>query len=126
MGKKHTEETKRKISQALLGNKNDGRGELSRKWKGGKRVDKRGYVLVRVENNPTLSENHNCNSTGYIPEHRLVMENYLGRKLDKYEFVHHRNGIKNDNRIENLEIVFKKHHYGMVRCPYCLKDFLIE
>ena len=62
-------------------------------------------------------------------EHRLIMEKYLGRKLEHNELVHHKNGIKTDNRIENLELTsIKQHLIGhlskrkIVKCSYCYKD----
>lgn len=66
-------------------------------WKGGKIIHNK-YIYIWVPDHP------NCDSRGYVREHRLVMEKYIGRKLESSEVVHHKNGIKNDNRIENLEL----------------------
>ena len=65
---------------------------------GGKTVDKNGYVLRRAAGHPF------ANSNGYVREHRLVMEQKLGRYLEPEEVVHHRNGIKADNDPQNLEL----------------------
>ena len=48
-----------------------------------------------------------------IDEHRMLMEAYLGRKLSRYEVVHHINGVKNDNRIDNLLMMSLSEHSRM-------------
>jgi hypothetical protein len=75
-----------------------GQGPLNPRWKGGREIDRDGYVrLWRTKEHPR------------VLEHRLVMEQHLGRSLRKGETVHHINGDKQDNRIENLQLRFGTH-----------------
>lgn len=77
-------------------------------WHGGKTIDKTGYVLIMEKTHP------HSNPNGYIREHRIIMEKYLGRLLGEYEVVHHINGVKDDNRIENLEL-YDNHSKHLIR-----------
>ncbi len=65
--------------------------EEGKTWK-----DPKGYVLVAIKTKD--------GKYGQVRQHRQVMEQYLGRELASFETVHHKNGIRDDNRIENLEL----------------------
>ncbi len=69
-----------------------------------------GYALVRLPHGDPFIEMVDCN--GYVREHRLVMAEHLGRPLTIDEVVHHKNGEKKDNRLENLELWTRAHPDG--------------
>lgn len=89
------------------------------KW----RVNTAGYVSKSIKTN---------GKTLNLLEHRCVMEEYLGRELLPNENVHHKNGIKNDNRIENLELWVKSQPAGqriedvIEHAVYILKKYAPE
>ena len=133
LGKKRSEETRKRISKAKIGQSliNDGSfkeghipwnknlkgihlspetefksGNRPHNWKGGRTIHK-GYINIYKPNHPRTS------STGYVSEHRLVMEQHLGRYLERHELVHHKDGNKQNNNILNLcSTTREKHRMG--------------
>jgi hypothetical protein len=70
-----------------------------------------GYVMVYCPGHPR------ANNRGYASEHRLLMELHLRRSLSKDEHVHHRNGKRWDNRLENLEVLQRSDHAKLGYIP---------
>jgi hypothetical protein len=106
-------------------------------WKGGIITDGRGYVFLLIP-----KEKRAGKERIYISEHRKIMSEYLKRPLLPNEVVHHINGIKNDNRIENLIVITRANHIkehtkngkhpnwrggkASIKCRYCGKIFLSQ
>ena len=76
-------------------------------WKYNRLKKRLGYVFV--------VSSYKTNS-GYMQEHRYVMEQHIGRKLKPSERIHHINGIKHDNRIDNLILLPNQSEHQKLHC----------
>lgn len=84
-------------------------------WKGGKSIDKDGYLLVYMPKHPRARTN------GYVLEHILVVEKACRRYLKDDEEIHHINGIRDDNRVINLVLCKDRaHHFYLHRSQRAL------
>ena len=95
-------------------------GEDNPRWSGGRVKTQQGYIIVKNRKHP------HSNGDGYVYEHRLLMEKHLGRYLTKDEIVHHTNDIKDDNRIENLELWNASEHSRYHTLKYFKNKTLVE
>ncbi|MEK9207765.1 MAG: hypothetical protein AAB922_04735 [Patescibacteria group bacterium] len=88
------------------------KGESSYAWKGGQYIDSHGYVYLRAEGHPRVANN-------YVKRAVLVLENKIERYLSPGEISHHVNGVKNDDRPENLEVMTRdahnKYHASLIK-----------
>lgn len=95
------------------------RGALCGNWKGGSYESKDGYVKIRIyPDSPffIMTEHH-----GYVLEHRLVMAQHLGRPLKPDEVIHHKNGVRNDNRIDNLHLIPSRKEHNIILVKEALR-----
>ena len=110
--KKHlpfTAEHCRNISLAKQGSRNPMHGHngiLNNAWKGGRTCRPDGYIQILLLPNDFFYSM--ASKDNYVLEHRLVMAKHLNRCLLAWELVHHKNGIRDDNRLENLALITDK------------------
>lgn len=90
------------------------RGENNWRWAGGRIADGEGYVKILRPEHP------NAYATGYVSEHVYVMSEHIKRPIRKGETVHHRNGNRSDNRLDNLELRVGPHGVGADAIPYAV------
>lgn len=100
LGRKRSEETRKRISEA----KKKYRKRADYEFGGHEKMRDDGYITVFVPDHPMATKD------GFVLKHRLVMAQHLGRPLEKGEDVHHINGIRSDNRIENLQLLTRSEH----------------
>lgn len=91
------------------------RGSNNYAWKGGRSKNGDGYIVLSSQ-----YDHQNADSTGRILEHVYVMSEHLGRPLTSDETVHHINGVRDDNRVGNLQLRVGQHGKGSAyACSDC-------
>lgn len=85
-------------------------GPRASNWRGGRQLLRNGYIMVTLSPADPYAAMGTKTRHRAVYEHRLVMARHLGRLLTTEEQVHHLNGDKTDNRIENLELLSQREH----------------
>jgi hypothetical protein len=88
------------------------RKEAAPRWNGGRKVRKDGYVFVVAPSDHPHPSYVKASGLKYVLEHRRVMEVHIGRYLHPEEVVHHRDGDKTHNAIDNLELLGSKSEHS--------------
>lgn len=101
-GKKRSEKTKNKIRITC---KKKFKGSGNNSWKGG-RYKENGYILIHTPKHPFATKR------GYVRRSRLVMEKHLGKYLKPEEVVHHKNGVRDDDRLGNLKLFANQNEHA--------------
>ena len=101
---KEYEITKRTFSEQLKLSTPSGKDHFN--WKGGRRVTPQGYIKI------LMPDHHRADSYGYVCEHIVIWEIANQKILPDGYVIHHLNGIKGDNRPENLVALLAKNHHG--------------
>lgn len=103
--------TKQKMSKARVGKPTWNKGKCgyskASEYGGHKKKGSDGYIKVYVPNHPLSTKD------GYVMEHILIMEKHIGRYITRDEAVHHINHVRDDNRIENLQLMTFKDHASL-------------
>ena len=120
-GRQHSEATRQRLSEAKMGEGNPQFGKRPPNYKGGRFITTGGYVALLKPEHPYATGP----GMAYVLEHRLVVEAHLRETNPTSEWltevdgvlylrpgacVHHINGDKQDNRVENLEVMFQSEH----------------
>lgn len=113
------------------------RSQKLKKPLGGRYISAQGYVMIRIERR--WRNGQSASTHPYNAEHRIVMEEHLGRRLEPWEHVHHVNGDKADNRLENLQLLTNSEHQRLhdwgeskkaprtkKQCRECGKEFFVR
>ena len=121
VGYKSTEEYRNKRLEALRDNISK---ENNPNWKGGKIANMSGYMQILLS--PDDFFYPMVRKRKYVYEHRLVMAKHLGRCLHSWEVVHHKNHIRNDNRIDNLYLACDAGHKQITHFEKILEQQQVE